>query len=91
MEVTAQEKAEKDKTYYKLFNTTADHAKFDIQLCLGKPNVHHKGKRIETDVLSVYARLNFMNLMLALLQDVSSIIMAKSIVKFILKSLKYDK
>ena len=91
MELTAQEKVEKDKKYYELFNITAEHAKFDIQLCLGKPHVCHKGKKIKTDVLSVYARLNFANLALDLPKDISSIIATKSIVKFIPTSLNYDK
>eukprot|EP00957_Ditylum_brightwellii_P166511 12674680-Ditylum_brightwellii.AAC.1 len=42
MEATAQEKVKKDKKDYESFNATADHAKFDIQFCLSKPNVHHR-------------------------------------------------
>eukprot|EP00957_Ditylum_brightwellii_P046483 3527636-Ditylum_brightwellii.AAC.1 len=90
MEARAQEKVEKGKIYYELFNMISDHAKFDIQLCLGKPNVCHESKKIEMDTLSVYARLNFANLELDLLQDISSIITTKNIVKFIPTSLKYE-
>eukprot|EP00957_Ditylum_brightwellii_P162702 12389800-Ditylum_brightwellii.AAC.1 len=32
MEATEQEKVEKDANYYELFNTNAEHAKFEIQL-----------------------------------------------------------
>eukprot|EP00957_Ditylum_brightwellii_P160585 12225576-Ditylum_brightwellii.AAC.1 len=70
---------------------TADGAKFNIQLCLDKPNICHEGKKITMDVLSVYASLNFAKLALDLLQDISSIIAMKSVVNFILTSLKYDK
>eukprot|EP00957_Ditylum_brightwellii_P018031 1358903-Ditylum_brightwellii.AAC.1 len=43
------------------------------------------------DVLSLYAKINFANLALDLLQDSSNIIAMKSILKFIPMSLKYDK
>eukprot|EP00957_Ditylum_brightwellii_P042074 3187029-Ditylum_brightwellii.AAC.1 len=42
------------------------------------------------DVLSLYTRLNFANLALDLLQDISNIIATKSILEFIPISLKYD-
>eukprot|EP00957_Ditylum_brightwellii_P112513 8577532-Ditylum_brightwellii.AAC.1 len=57
LEATVQEKVEKDAKYYKLFNTAVGHAKFDIQLYLGKQNVCYEGKQIKTDALSVYVRL----------------------------------
>eukprot|EP00957_Ditylum_brightwellii_P023751 1792105-Ditylum_brightwellii.AAC.1 len=71
MEATAQAKVEKNEKYYKLFNKNEEHAKYDIQLRLGKPNICHDGKKIETDASSVHARLNFANLALDLLQDIS--------------------
>eukprot|EP00957_Ditylum_brightwellii_P022278 1681353-Ditylum_brightwellii.AAC.1 len=78
MEATVQEKLEKDAKYYKLFNTNMDHAKSDIQLHFVKLNVCHEGKKITTNALSIYTRLNFANLALDLLQDISSIITTKS-------------
>eukprot|EP00957_Ditylum_brightwellii_P007756 586869-Ditylum_brightwellii.AAC.1 len=55
MEGAAQEKVANDKKYFELFNMTEEHAKYDIQLHLGKPSMRFQGKKIKTDALSLYA------------------------------------
>eukprot|EP00957_Ditylum_brightwellii_P104538 7965382-Ditylum_brightwellii.AAC.1 len=91
MEGTVQEKVAPNKKYFEQFNTTADFAKYDIQLCVGNPNAWYKGKKIETNALGVYARLNYSYLALDLIQDIAGLIGTKSVVKFVLVSLKFDK
>eukprot|EP00957_Ditylum_brightwellii_P136152 10383621-Ditylum_brightwellii.AAC.1 len=78
MEGPAQEKAAANKKYFEQFNMTADFAKYDTQLCVGKPNAWYKGKTIETDALGVYARLNYSNLAFDLIQDIAGLIATKS-------------
>eukprot|EP00957_Ditylum_brightwellii_P011829 891723-Ditylum_brightwellii.AAC.1 len=91
MEGTAQEKVANVKNF-ELFNMVEEHAKYDIQFCLGKPSASFQGKKIKTDVLSMYARLNFANLALDLIQqDIAGLIVTKSMVKFVPASLKYNK
>eukprot|EP00957_Ditylum_brightwellii_P210883 15365516-Ditylum_brightwellii.AAC.2 len=79
MEGSAQEKMATNKKHFELFNTTAEFAKYDIQLWLGKPNVWYKGKKIETDTLRVYARLKYSNLALDSIQDILGLIATKSV------------
>eukprot|EP00957_Ditylum_brightwellii_P009247 699710-Ditylum_brightwellii.AAC.1 len=74
MEGVAQEKVPSNTTYFKMFNTTAEIAKYDVQLSLNGPNIWYEGNKVETDVLG----------------DIASIIGTKSEVKFIPSSLKYD-
>eukprot|EP00957_Ditylum_brightwellii_P142459 10853322-Ditylum_brightwellii.AAC.2 len=78
MERSVQEKAAANKKYFEWFNTTSDFIKYDIQLCVGKLNAWCKGKKIETNALGVYARLNYSNLALNLIQDITSLIVTKS-------------
>eukprot|EP00957_Ditylum_brightwellii_P164817 12548410-Ditylum_brightwellii.AAC.1 len=51
MDGAAKEKVTANVTYFDLFNMTADHAKYDIQLRLNRPNLWYKGKKVKTDAL----------------------------------------
>eukprot|EP00957_Ditylum_brightwellii_P020676 1559231-Ditylum_brightwellii.AAC.1 len=73
MEGSAQETVMANKRYFDQFNLTADFAKYDIQLRLGKPNAWYKGKKTEINALGVYARLNYSNLALNLIQDIAEL------------------
>eukprot|EP00957_Ditylum_brightwellii_P192679 14671306-Ditylum_brightwellii.AAC.1 len=77
MEAVAIKRGEKDPKFFELYNTTKDHAKFEIQLCPGCPAVRKNSKKIETDAIAVYARHQFSNLSLKLLQEIASLISTK--------------
>eukprot|EP00957_Ditylum_brightwellii_P013512 1019182-Ditylum_brightwellii.AAC.1 len=91
MEGSVQEKVAANKKYFERFNMTTDFAKYDIQLCVGKRSSWYKGKKFETDALGVYAKLNYSNLALNLIQDIASVIATKSMVKFVSISSKFNK
>eukprot|EP00957_Ditylum_brightwellii_P076160 5789383-Ditylum_brightwellii.AAC.1 len=78
MEGAAQEKVSLNANYFETFNTAAEIAKRDFQLCLNQPNIWYKGNKVETDVLGIYARLSYSTLALGLIQDIASIIGTKS-------------
>eukprot|EP00957_Ditylum_brightwellii_P133679 10192002-Ditylum_brightwellii.AAC.1 len=90
MEVVVIERVEKDPKFFELYNTTKDHAKFEIQLCPCCPGVCQNNKKIETDAIAVYARHQFSNLSLELLQEIASLISTKSEAEFVLISLEFD-
>eukprot|EP00957_Ditylum_brightwellii_P073018 5548958-Ditylum_brightwellii.AAC.1 len=59
MEAILIKKEQKDQKFFKLFNTTHEHAKFEIQLRHSFPTVRHEVGKVKTDGVALFARLQF--------------------------------
>jgi hypothetical protein len=90
LDAIAEEKHEKDPTFYKMHQTTSEYANYHVHLCTGSAFVKVAIQRYTREAIRVFVRQPFLMLAPELMQEIAPMILLKSKVKFVPATLKYD-
>eukprot|EP00957_Ditylum_brightwellii_P134811 10278518-Ditylum_brightwellii.AAC.1 len=87
---TTKEKVQQDNKFYKKYNTTAELAKFDVQVRMANPTGSYNNNKVQMIALAIFAQGPYAKISSKLMEDVVEMIRNKNEIKFVLLSLKYD-
>eukprot|EP00957_Ditylum_brightwellii_P028843 2179342-Ditylum_brightwellii.AAC.1 len=77
LDAIADEKHEKDLTFYEMHQTISKFARYHVHLCTGSAFVKIAQHRYETEAIGVFVRQLFSMLALELMQEIASMILLK--------------